>query len=433
MKICMFTNTYLPHVGGVARSVAAFTEDLRQRGHSVLIVCPEFSGSEKIDQADPDIVRVPAIQNFNGSDFSVRLPLPFNVDDRIDAFAPDIIHSHHPFLMGDSALRQARQRRLPLVFTHHTMYEQYTHYVPLDSPAMQQFAVGLATEYANLCDRVIAPSESTARLLDARGVASPVTAMPTGVDVPFFKYGRGNRFRTAQGIARNAVVAGHLGRLAPEKNLKYLAAAALLFVKKAPQRRFLVAGSGPAEEEIVRMFNKNNVADRLVLPGKLTGRALQDGYKAMDFFVFASKSETQGMVLTEAMAAGLPVIALDAPGAREVVQNNVNGLLLSGEADVREFAAAMDRAASCTDDRKRWKKQAVKTAWHFSRDACAKRLEKLYEEVCQECRDDAGKNNETLIPWDTLLGAISAEWDLLSEKAAAIARTVNGNSHGKAG
>ena len=108
------------------------------------------------------MVRIPAIQNFNGSDFSVALPVSGLLSDTLDAFQPDIVHAHHPFLLGMTALRIARYRQLPLVFTHHTLYEQYTHYVPGDSPVLQRFAIQLVTRYANLADRVFAPSESIA-------------------------------------------------------------------------------------------------------------------------------------------------------------------------------------------------------------------------------------------------------------------------------
>jgi glycosyltransferase involved in cell wall biosynthesis len=163
----MFTNTYLPHVGGVARSVSTFEEAFCRRGHEVRVVAPQFEGAE---DTSGRVLRTPAIQNFNGSDFSFRIPMPGLLADFVDAFRPDILHSHHPFLLGDSALRLAWSRKLPLVFTHHTMYEQYTHYVPIDSEAIKRFAIQMATEYCNLCTHVVAPSQSVARLLGERGV-----------------------------------------------------------------------------------------------------------------------------------------------------------------------------------------------------------------------------------------------------------------------
>src|SRR5690606_28775178 len=116
------------------------------------------------------------------SEFSLRLPVPVALSSVFEEFAPDVVHAHHPFLLGDTALRVAALHGVPLVFTHHTMYEQYTHYSPVDSEAVKQFAIRLPTEYANLCDHVIAPSRSVEGLLRERGVTSPMTAVPTGID-----------------------------------------------------------------------------------------------------------------------------------------------------------------------------------------------------------------------------------------------------------
>ena len=341
MNICMFTNTYLPHVGGVARSVSAFTEGLRKLGHRVLVVAPVFKGSSRSGETEEGVLRVPAIQNFNGSDFSVRLPLPFLIDDRVKAFNPDIVHSHHPFLLGDAALRTARSYHLPLIFTHHTLYEQYTHYVPFDSKAMKRFVIHLVTEYANLCDAVIAPSRSVARLLRDRGVTQSISEVPTGIDTAFFEAGDGSRFRQRHHIADDHLVIGHLGRLAGEKNLPYLARAVCRFLKGHSKACFLVAGKGDAEEDICRIFAEAGQMDKLIKIGILTGTDLADAYQAMDLFVFASKSETQGLVVAEAMAAATPVVALNASGVREVVQDGINGFLLRSNASETRFAEAM--------------------------------------------------------------------------------------------
>ncbi|MCB2173567.1 glycosyltransferase, partial [archaeon] len=219
MRICMFTNTYLPHVGGVANSVAAFAEDIRQMGHKVLVVAPTFPNVDSDEEDTEEILRVPAIQNFSGSDFSVRIPIPFIIADKIDDFNPDLIHSHHPYIMGDAAMRTAFRLKLPLVFTHHTRYEEYTHYVPADSGAMKRFVINLSTEYANMCSQVIAPSESIAKLIVGRGVTSPVTVIPTGIDIGAFQSGNGSRFRQKKGIGKYVQVIGHVGengRLLPQ-------------------------------------------------------------------------------------------------------------------------------------------------------------------------------------------------------------------------
>ncbi|UCC56818.1 MAG: glycosyltransferase, partial [Gammaproteobacteria bacterium] len=341
MNIVMLTNTFTPHVGGVARSVEAFTDEYRRRGHRVLVVAPEFPD---MPQNEIDVVRIPAIQNFNGSDFSVVLPVSGLLTEVLDGFDPDIIHAHHPYLLGVTALRVARYRNLPLVFTHHTLYEEYTHYVPGNAPTLRRFIIEAAIRYANLSDQVFAPSESIMALLRERGVEAPITVVPTGVQLKHFAQGNGERFRLAMGIPEEAFVVGHLGRLAPEKNLEFLAEAAAAFLKKTSDAHFLVIGTGPSENTIRDIFTRDGLDARLHIASILERRQLADALHAMDLFAFASKSETQGMVLTEAMAAGLPVVALDAHGVREVVRDRKNGLLLHEES-IDTFVAAMQWVA----------------------------------------------------------------------------------------
>ncbi len=419
MNICMFTNTYLPHVGGVARSVQAFSEDLLQRGHRVLVVAPEFTGEEAVDGGGVEVLRVPAIQNFNGSDFSVRIALPFVINEAIDAFEPDVIHSHHPFLLGDAALRAARRRRKPLLFTHHTLYERYTHYVPMDSPGMKRFVIHLSTKYANLCHAVVAPSRSVADILFERGVRTYIEEIPTGVDLDFFAAGDGDAFRDRHDIPREARVIGHVGRLAPEKNLPYLGEAVAACLKRQEDLRFVVVGEGPSLSELASRFQEEGVASRLVAPGAMTGRSLADAYAAMDLFAFSSTSETQGMVLAEAMAAQTPVVALDASGSREVVRDRQNGRLLPEDTPADAFARTVLELLSDPRGLAEAGGHALDTARYLSREVCAARLEGLYDSVLAGETQGAGPHESSLDPWETLLGALTAEWELLSRKASA--------------
>src|SRR3546814_691272 len=208
-----------------------------------MVIAPVF---ERMPEREQNVVRIPAIQHFNGSDFSVVLPLSRSLSTLVDGFAPDIIHSHHPFLLGGTALRLARGRNLPLVFTHHTMYEQYTHYVPGDSRVLGRFVVRLSTSYANLCDRIFAPSTSVAATLRERGVLVPIEVVPTGVDLDRFAGGSGSGFRSILGIPEDALVVGHVGRLAPEKNPIFLAHALVSFLRSEKQAHCLVVEIGRA-------------------------------------------------------------------------------------------------------------------------------------------------------------------------------------------
>jgi len=414
MNIAMFTNTYLPHVGGVARSVSTFAADLQELGHKVMIVAPTFEG-QQTGHNEQNVVRVAAVQNFNGSDFSVRIPIPGIIEEEIKNFRPDIIHSHHPFLLGDAALRTARRFDLPIIFTHHTLYEQYTHYVPLDSEAMKHFVIQLATEYANLCNFVIAPSTSIRKLLQKRGVKRPVQVLPTGIDLGFFEQGNGGAFRKEYDISEDFRIIGHIGRLAREKNLPYLATAISCFLKKRDGFVFVVAGTGDADEEIENIFAAEDLAERLVRPGILKDHALADCYKAMDLFVFASQSETQGLVLMEAMAAGVPVIALSASGVDDVVEDGINGRILPEDCTYQKFAESVDQAFSSSELEK-WRNATIETARRFSRRHCAEKLLDLYQEAISKGSRPALR--EDIL--ETISKKLKVEWELLQEKAAAL-------------
>ncbi|MDH4230346.1 MAG: glycosyltransferase [Nitrospirota bacterium] len=437
MNILLVTNTFFPHVGGVARSVAGFADAYRQRGHRVLVVAPLFPGTPPHEE---DVLRVPALQQFNGSDFSVGLPSSLLLAGPVREFAPDIVHSNHPFLLGNAALRLAHRYRLPLLFTHHTLYEHYTHYVPLNSPALRRFVIRLATEYANLCDTVFAPSGSVADLLRERGVTTPVEVVPTGVDVERFARGDGAALRQKLGIPASAPVIGHAGRLAPEKNLNYLAEAVALALEKQPDAHFLLVGEGPSGAAIENHFQHRPAArfgtrsgaaagppsSRLHRLGLLDWSDLADAYRAMDVFAFASRSETQGMVLTEAMAAGVPVVALDAPGAREVVRDGVNGRLLSATAPPVAMAEALLEVLDAPQQKRAaLHAGAVATAGDFSMPRTAARALEMYSRLVatgQPHRNEAAPG-----VLDDIAHAIATEWDMLQGITAATRAVLAGN------
>ncbi len=416
MRIVMMTNTYLPMVGGVSRSVAGFTAAFRAAGHEVLVVAPTFPDQPPSEEG---VVRLPAIQRFHGSEFSVGLPLPGTLLPTLERFRPDIIHTHHPFLLGDTALRSAAHFNVPAVFTHHTMYEQYTHYLPGDSLAMRQFAAALATEFANLCDHVIAPSESVAAILRSRGVSVPITAIATGIAFERFAAGQGRQGRVACGLPPEARVVGHVGRLATEKNLAFLTRGVASALRSRSDAWFLVVGSGPAEEEIRLACAAAGVADRLRLTGTLDNQELADAYAAMDVFAFASLSETQGLVLAEAMASGTPVVAIDAPGARDVVVEGVNGRLLV-EPDEAAFGAAVGELLDLPARRRdNYRQEARATAAALAMPVCAERVVQLYESLLG--RGHRGLGGDPSL-WAAALRRLDEEWNLLASKSAALLR-----------
>lgn len=415
MNIMMMTNTFSPFIGGVERSIEMFTLELRKRGHRVIIVAPVFPG---MPQKEHDVIRVPAIQRFNGTDFSVPLPVPGILENLFHTFRPQIVHAHHPYLIGDTALRIAARFESPVVFTFHTFYERYTHYAPGDSPALRRFVASLATGFCNLSDTVVAPSNSVRDELLRRGVQRPVSVIPTGIDIGEFKEGDGAAFRERNGIPGNAFVVGFVSRIAPEKNVEFLTESVITFLRQTKDAYFLVIGQGPSLPSVHRRFKEAGLQDRLVSPGSLEGSELVDGYHAMDCFGFASLTETQGMVMTEALAAGCPLVVLDAPGSRDVIEHDVNGYLVK-QKDPDRFSDALLRCYHLDSQQKTALNQrARETVRKFSKGVSVDRLEEVYLHLVQRRRflKDTGGSS-----WDEAKHWIKKEWELLSNVASATA------------
>lgn len=404
MNILLMTNTYKPLVGGLEKSVSSFAKEYREAGHRVIIIAPEFPDMEP----EKDVIRIPAFQHYNGSDFSVQLPIQGTLTKALGDFCPQIVHSQHPFLMGDTALRIASKYNVPLVFTHHSLYEENVHYMPGNIEALKRFMIELSTGYANLADHVFAPSESVCLMMKERGVVTAIDVVPTGIYTEQFSRGAGKSFRKKLNIPANAFVVGHVGRLAPEKNLEFVARAVAQFLKKEPNAHFLIGGTGPSEGPIKEIMAQEGLTGRLHLAGMLKEKNLVNAYHAMDVFVFASQSETQGLVVTEAMAAGIPVVALDAPGVREVVKDRVNGRLLVRES-IDDFVGGLVWLKKQPVLRmKKIKKACKETAGHFTMKDCAKRALDIYVLLTINKGFSRRQHEEGF--WSNVVRSIQAQW-----------------------
>jgi 1,2-diacylglycerol 3-alpha-glucosyltransferase len=420
MNILMATNTYKPIVGGLERSVELFSEEYRKRGHRVKIIAPTFSD---MPNNESDVARVPAIHNFRNTGFSIELPIPGIAKKSLKGFLPDLVHSHHPFFIGDTALRLAAEFKCPLIFTHHIMFEKNTHYAPGgESPALKKLVTSLVTGYANLCDYVFAPSRSLAELLKERGVTAPLEVVPTGLRPGELAGGDAEAMRLKYGISPAAFVVGFVSRLAPEKNVFFLARACSSFLKKDKGAHLMIAGKGQSERELRDYFEKEGLAGRTHFTGLLSRRELADAYAAMDVFAFASVTETQGLVVEEAFSAGVPVIAIDSCGVRDVVEDNVNGRLLPHE-DVREFADAMYEFRRLPlEEKQKMSSAARRTTEEFDIDKCIDKALETYKKTLgkKDFRRDA-PGEATRLKAGRLL---KAEWELLAIMARAVESVV---------
>jgi 1,2-diacylglycerol 3-alpha-glucosyltransferase len=399
MKIAMFTHPFAPVIGGIESSVATFAGDLRALGHDVLVVTSTRGTSTT---QEPDLLRTEPL-----TDRDRLFPT-------LDAFGPDLIHTHQPFLLGRMAHDYARSRGLPLVFTHHTLYDRDDDRAALGEFAdLERAARLLAIAYSDQCDAVIAPTGSIAAILQDEGISRTIHVVPTGIDTARFASGDGARFRERHGIPAGTFVAGHLGRLIPAKRVDFLADAIVAFLSGSPDSWALLCGEGGMSGEIRARFAVAGLIDRLVLLGRLPDEVIADAYAAMDAFTFASLTDTQGLVLLEAMAAGVPVLALRATGPQDFITDGVNGILLDPDATTIAFAAALAGFRDAPE-RSRLGAEARRSATVLDRRACTEALLEVYALVRKIRNRQPGGS-----PPDSLHDKVEAEWLRFADRPAA--------------
>jgi glycosyltransferase involved in cell wall biosynthesis len=385
MNLLMLTNVYTPYVGGIARSVQAFRAAYLARGHHVLIVAPYF---ERQPEEEEGVVRFPAVVKAYRNRYSLPLPIPGYLHGVLRDFKPDVIHSHHPFLLGTTAQRISAIWQVPLVYTHHTRYCSYLQSEPDTATPVANLAADLVwtltIAYCELCDLLIAPSESIRTMLLDAEISRPIEVVPTGVDFDRFRDGDRAKARAAHHVPPDAFLVGHAGRLEPEKNLLVLAEEAAEVLARHTRAHFLLVGEGTLRDEIVARFKSAGVAERLHVAGVLQGHELVDSYHAMDVFAFASKTETQGMVLSEAMAAGVPVVALEGSGVNDLMVDFRNGRLMDADRP-GGLIEGLEWVLRLSPRRRDALQEAAReTARSVSMSICADRMLRLYEELIKK-------------------------------------------------
>jgi 1,2-diacylglycerol 3-alpha-glucosyltransferase len=335
MRVGLFTNNYLPFRGGVTTAVETLRDGLEATGHDVWIFAP---GARRPVAESARVFRYPSVPAPTYPGFSLAVPWSARLARRARALALDVFHAQHPFLLGVTARRLARRLGRPLVFTYHTRYEKYAHYVPLPRRLVASLAVRLACRFANSADLVIAPSEHMAETLGARGVQSRVAVIPTGVPLDVFSPGDRRHARRALGLPAADPLCLYVGRLDREKSVGRLIDAFNAIAGAVTNSRLVLVGQGSHEAALRRQADASPARARIVFAGGMARQALTAYYRAADLFLFASETETQGLVLAEAHAAGVPAVAVRASGVDEVVRDGETGLLT--KPDVRELADA---------------------------------------------------------------------------------------------
>ena len=328
MRIALFTNNYLPFCGGVTISVETLRLGLESSGHEAWVFGPRLTGAEDVSVK---VVRYPSIPVATYPEFALAVPYSRRIDRLVTALDFDVIHAHHPFLLGPAARRLARRNRRPLVFTYHTRYEKYAHYVPLPLGLVQAAALRISAGFAARADAVLAPSAVIRDELHARGVRTPIAVVPTGVDLERFRPGDRAAARRSLGVGAAAPLVLYVGRLDREKSVDRVLAAFERVASTLPAAQLVLVGQGTETERLRRIARALPVAERIRFLGLRPHHSLAECYQAADVFLFASETETQGLVLAEAAACGLPAVAVDAPGCDEVVRDGDTGILTKGD------------------------------------------------------------------------------------------------------
>lgn len=381
VRIGVFTDSYHPYVSGVVRSIDTFTEELSRRGHEVFIFAPGYPGHRRRQGNVFRFFSLPA--PVGRTDFALALPWSPRLGNTVGRLGLDLIHVHSPFLMGFLGARCAELHRLPLVFTYHTLYHEYVHYVPLMADLARVATLRWSRNFCDRCDLVIAPSSSVRAFLERQGIRTPIEIVPTGVRPERFQGGDPARLRQAYGLGEGPVLL-YVGRLAREKNLAFLLEAFLRVAGRRPDARLVLVGGGPDEAYLREQAAALGLAGKAVFTGRLEAAELVHAYAGADVFTFPSVTETQGIVLLEAMAAGLPVVAVRATGSVDMVADGESGLLCPASVDA--FAAAV---AGLLDDparRQAMAEAARERAARQSAGAMAARLEAAYQAAAQAHR-----------------------------------------------
>jgi glycosyltransferase involved in cell wall biosynthesis len=393
LRVAILAESYLPYLSGVTVSVEALARGLGAAGHDVLLLAPRPAKGREPGTAgavgpDPEVAWLPSVQlAMAPSDYRVPLPVPSEALRRAAAFRPEIVHANSPFVSGLMARRLARRRQAPLVFTHHTRFADYGHYL---GPAAR-VGTGVMNTYLRRfwqgCAAVVAPGSDLAeQIRDGLGPASgvQVRVIPTGVDVAGIAGLTATDVRAAAGWEADAVVAVSLGRVAPEKSVGVLLDAFARAAVDDPRLRLLLVGGGPSETDVRTRARAPDLAGRVHVTGRLPRAAALAMVRGCDFFVFASQTETQGLVLAEALASGLPVVALDGPGVRDTVRDGVDGLIVPGGPSserVTRLADAVELLAADADRRASLAATARDGAGRFSQDRRIEEMVNLYREL----------------------------------------------------
>jgi 1,2-diacylglycerol 3-alpha-glucosyltransferase len=391
MRVLMISDVYFPRVNGVSTSIQVFRADLNELGLASRLVAPLYPG-QRVD-AGTDVIRLPSLQVPRDPEDRCMRPAALGALRR--ELRPgdfDVVHIQTPFIAHYAGLAMARALSVPVVESYHTYFEHYLqHYVPaVPARLTRLLARRFTVSQCEAVNAVIAPSTQMADALRRYGVATPIEIIPTGMPASSFVPGDGARFRALHGIPATRPVAAFVGRVAHEKNIDFLISMLPYLRAAMPDVLLVIAGEGPARGHCERRVAAAGLAGSVRFVGYLDrATELPDCYRAADVFVFASRTETQGLVLLEAMAQGTPVVSTAVMGTIDVLAGTQGSVVVPE--DEKAFAAAVARVLGDSARRAELGRRALADAQRWSSRALAAKLVTVYERI----REEFGVNKDS--------------------------------------
>lgn len=376
MRIVMFSNTYQPSTSGVVTSVALFRQGLMSANHEVHLIVPQY---EDYTDSEPYIFRFPALDLSDRIDISLVLPFQPLIEPTVRGIMPDIMHSQHPVWMGDIAVSFAHELRVPLVFTFHTRYDEYAQsYVPIVAGLASRVAEEVVKRYMRQCTHIVAPTPAIRDLiLREYPIDVPVSVVPSPVDLARYEAKDSKRIRQEFGFDKYELLL-YIGRVAKEKGLDLLVNAFARVLAERPQARLLLVGGGPYRRALESLVQRHGLSRKVIFTGIVPHEEIPDYAAAADLFVFTSVTDTQGLVLVEAMAAGVPAVAVEAPGPIDILAGG-GGLLVPAQEDA--FVEAVLTLLEDEVRRKEMGQEALRLAQPYAISETTNKMLAVYEEA----------------------------------------------------
>lgn len=381
MKIGVFTECYKPVMNGVAVSIETFKKGLEEKGHEVFVFAPQNDKAV----AEHHVYRFPSIEDKKGRLYPIFIPsltieesyLPEEIISKLD-----IVHAQHMFTAGRLARHVAKKYNIPLVYTYHTLIAEYTHYLGFLSPLVKKYLRSMSRKFCNNCDQVITPSNPMKKVLEGYGVTQPIEVVMTGIEPGDYKRvseQAGKQMREKYHIDHEAKICLYISRIAKEKNLDFLFRAFKKITEEYPKVHLLMVGGGPEEGWAKERIEKLGLRNKVTFTGMVEKPEANKLFGFGDVFTFPSVTETQGIVIAEALAAGTPPVAVGKMGPIDLVHDGKDGYLT--KETISDFSEKVIKLLKDDNLRDTFATEGLSRVEEFSNETSVKKLISLYEKV----------------------------------------------------